>query len=63
MDRSYSKMQTFAEADNNYLYWSKKTFEERLSAAYFLTCSAYGLEYSTKHKLDKTICVLRKHEI
>lgn len=62
MDRSYAKMQTFAEADNNYEYWSKKSYVERLSAAYFLICSAYGLKHSSKHKLDKTVCVLRKQD-
>jgi len=62
MDRSYAKIQTFSEADNHYEYWSKKTFEERLSAAYYLTCHAYGLEHSSKHKLDKSVCVLRKYE-
>lgn len=61
MDKTFAKAQTFAEADDNKSYWNKKTYEERLNAAYFLICSAYNLSHSNLHSLDKKVCVCRKH--
>jgi len=61
LDKSYAKAQSFAEADNQYVYWEKQSVEERLKASWYITCQAYGLEYSTQHKLDKTVHSTRKH--
>jgi len=62
LDKSYSKAQSFKEADNQYDYWQQRSVEERLEASWYLTCQAFGLKYSTKHKLDRTIHFTRKHK-
>ena len=63
LDRSYAKAQSFEDADNQYDFWSKKSVGERLRASWYLTCQAYGLEYRTDHKLDRSIHSMRKHVV
>ena len=62
LDKSYSKSQSFKEADDHSEYWQDQSIEERLRASWYLICQAYGLEYSTKHKLDRTVHLIRKHK-
>jgi hypothetical protein len=42
---------------NNVDYWMKKSPRERLAAAWYLICCAYGIEYSTSSslRLDRTV--------
>lgn len=62
LDRTFSKTQKLEEQGFNEAYWLTKTPSERLAAAYYLTCCAYGLEYSADHKLDRTYCRAGKLE-
>ena len=62
LDKSYFKKQSLKEADNNRKYCLSKTPMERLNAAWYLTCHAYGIDPSKEHKLDKTIFSKRKHK-
>jgi hypothetical protein len=59
MDKTAFKMQTFEEADNNYGNWEMKSYAERLDAACYLICTAFGIKPSTK--LDRTVFSKRKH--
>ena len=63
LDKSYTKAQTFKEADNNLKYWKTKSVAERLSAAWYLTCLAYGLDPEKEHRLDPTVHSCREHPV
>ena len=54
LDKSYFKKQSIMEADHNELYWNTKSIEERLSAAWFLTCQAYNISFENPPPMDKT---------
>lgn len=60
LDRTAFKIQTFEEADNDRNYWLSKTPWERLLAAWFLSCTAYGLDPEKPQKLDRTAFSIRK---
>jgi len=59
MDKTVFKIQTFEEADNHYGKWVNKSYSERLDAAFYLICTAFGIKPSTK--LDRTAFSKRKH--
>lgn len=61
LDRTAFKIQSHSEADNQKNYWLKKTPEERFRAAWYLTCSAYGIDPENPPKLDKTLFSVRKN--
>ena len=61
LDKSYSRSQSFKKADNHSEYWKTQSVEERLRVSWYLICQAYGLEYSTKHKLDRAVDSTRKY--
>jgi len=61
LDKTYAKAQTFREADSNQKYWKTKTYAERLRAAWYLTCMAYGLDPNKTHRLDRSVHSYRKH--
>jgi hypothetical protein len=61
LDRHAFKMQTFQEADHTKSYWLKQSPEERLKAAWYLICSAYGLDYNNPPRLDRTVFKARKN--
>lgn len=63
LDRTQFKMHTFQEADNNYEYWSSKSHEERLEAAYYLISIAYGFDVENPPKMNKEIFSMRKCEL
>jgi len=44
-------------------YWGEKSIEERLQAAWYLTCKAYGLDPEKPLRLDKTVFSMRKHPV
>jgi len=62
LDKKAFAINTFAQADNNRAYWLKKTPKERLDAAWYLSCIAYGLDPRKKHKMDKTFFRIRKRD-
>jgi len=43
------------------LYWKNKSVEERLAAAWYLTCMAYGLDPDNPPRMDKTVFSSRMH--
>jgi hypothetical protein len=63
LDRTAFQIKKIEEQDNNVEYWLDRTPAERLSAAWYLICQAYNLEYRYDHKLDKTHFEMRKHEV
>jgi hypothetical protein len=63
LDKTAFKVQTFKEADNDRAYWLSKTPAERLQAAWYLTCAAYGLDPNKKHRMDKTVYSVKKHSL
>ena len=62
LDKTFGLAQTFAEADNNRAYWLQKDVSERLSAAWYLICKAYGIDPENPPGLDKTVFSMRKHQ-
>ncbi len=58
-DKTAFKVQTFEEADNHYGDWEKKSYSERLDAAFYLISQAFGVKPSTK--LDRTVFSKRKN--
>ena len=45
LDKTSFKIQTFEEADNTKNYWLNKTPVERWAAAWYLTASAFNIDY------------------
>jgi hypothetical protein len=60
LDRSAFSIQTFAEATHTRVYWLNKTPQERISAAWYLICVAYNLDYKVETKLDRNYFQMRK---
>ena len=61
LDKNAFKVQTFQEADNTRLYWMKQTPSERMKAAWYLICSAYGIDYNNPPRLDRNQFSMRKN--
>lgn len=59
-DKTKFKISTFEEADNNLAYWLSKSPKERLCASWYLTCCAYGLDYTKNHPVDRTVFTMKK---
>jgi len=55
LDRSVFKAMTVKEADDQQRDYSKKTIEERLEIAYYLTSIAYNFDINNPPRMDKTI--------
>jgi len=63
LDRTAFTIQTFAEAAHQRNYWLTRTPRKRLAAAWYLICSAYNLDRSKSHRLDRTVFAMRKQAI
>ncbi len=61
LDRTAFKIQSFEEAADTKEYWLSKTPDERLAAAWYLTCCAYGIDYDNPPRLDRTVFSMRKN--
>lgn len=61
LDRSQFKMQSFKEADNDYVHWQTKSLEERLLAAWYLISVAYNFDLNNPPRMDRSIFSMRKH--
>ncbi|MBL0237575.1 MAG: hypothetical protein IPQ02_13435 [Saprospiraceae bacterium] len=55
LDRLVFKAMTAKEADDQQRDYSKKTIEERLEIAYYLTSIAYNFDINNPPRMDKTI--------
>jgi hypothetical protein len=60
LDRTKFKAGKSEDQVNDRSCWLNKTPKERLAAAWYLICSAYGLEYRGDHKLDRTVFSMKK---
>ena len=54
------KARSFEEANSHYHIWENKTTKERLDAASYLICMAFGVEPTTR--LDRTVFSKRMHD-
>lgn len=61
LDRNSFKIQSFREADNTKEYWLKKTPAQRWAAGWYLSASAFNIDYKTPPPLDKTLFSMRKN--
>ena len=60
LDRTKFRAGKSEDQVNDRAYWLSQSPKERLGAAWYLICSAYGLEYRGDHKLDRTVFRMRK---
>lgn len=58
LDRSAFTATSAVAANDHVTYWKDKTYKERLEAAFYLICKAYGIDETTK--LDRTVFSMRK---
>jgi hypothetical protein len=59
-DKTIFKIQSFVDADNQYNYWSNKSFEDRLAASRELILVAYQLKVIGFPNLDKKVFTIKK---
>jgi hypothetical protein len=62
LDKNYFKKQTVREADHHETYWQGKSVEERLSAAWYLTCQAFNISFYDPPGIDNTCFNKRRRE-
>ena len=60
MDKTYFKKQTVHEADHNEDYWNERSIEERLAAAWYLTCQAFNISADNPPRMKKNLFKKRK---
>lgn len=60
LDRSFFKMGSHSESSDNRSYWSDKSSQERLKAAFYLNSVAYNFDINYPPKMDKTFFASRK---
>ena len=63
LDRTKFKLQSLDEANHQLTYWLSKTPAERLQAAWWLTCRAYGFDPAYPPRLDRTVFSARKQAL
>jgi hypothetical protein len=61
LDKTYSKAQTFAEAEKENLFAASVSYTERLNQAWYLTATAFGINPIQPPKMEKHISGCRKH--
>ncbi len=60
LDKTVFKAQSFEEADNDRAYWLLKTASERLQAAWYLSCVAFGLDPNEIQTMKKDVFSMRE---
>jgi hypothetical protein len=60
LDRQAFSIQSFESASHQRDYWLSKSPAERLAAAWYLTCVAWGLRPEELPRLDRTLFSMRK---
>jgi hypothetical protein len=63
LDRTAFTAQTIQQADNTRAYWLQQPPHERLRAAWWLTCHAFGIDYNNPPKMEKNFFSSRKHAV
>jgi len=58
LDRTAFKATNAKDADNHVADWKDKTPAQRMEAAFFLICHAYGINAGTR--IDKTVFSMKK---
>ncbi len=54
LDRTSFEITTFVKADDDSIYWSKKTSDERLEYSMLLNAVCHGFLNSERPKMDKS---------
>lgn len=62
LDKSYFKMQTFAEAEKENVFSKTVTLSERLNQGWYLSAMAHGIDPYNPSKMEKKLVSLRKHQ-
>jgi len=62
MDKTYAKIKTFEEADNNVDYWLSKTPAERFWGALRHSLRVYGYDPDDPPRMDKSHFEIRKRK-
>ena len=60
LDKTVSKMQTFAEAERSKVFAKDVSPEDRLRMAFHLTCTIYGIKEGDSLKVDRSVFSARK---
>lgn len=63
LDKTYSKAQTFADAEKGNIFPVTVSYTERLNQGWYLTAMAFGIDPSAPPKINKQITSVRKREI
>ena len=61
MNKSYSKVQTLADAEKDKLFLPTDSLSERLRQGWYLSAMAYGIDPVNPPKMEKHLVSLRKH--
>lgn len=62
LDRTAFSMGSSNAQEPAAVYWTKKTYTERLGAAFYLNSVAYNFNLSNPPKLDRTFFSMRKNK-
>ncbi|MEZ4987607.1 MAG: hypothetical protein R2795_21675 [Saprospiraceae bacterium] len=60
LDRTAFRTQSVESASRNYLYWKDKSVEDRLRAAWYLTCCAYQYSQDNPPRMERATVVKRE---
>ena len=60
LDKSISKMQTFAEAEKRKMFDKDISLADRLKMSFHLTCTIHGIKEGDPLRVDRTIFSARK---
>ncbi len=61
LDKSYSKCQTFAEAERDNLFLKTDSLSERLNQGWYLAAMAHGIDPYNPPKMERRLVSIRKH--
>ena len=62
LNKTFFVRQSAESADNQTAYWLRKSYEERLIAAYHLSLRAYGYDPQDSPKMEKSLFSSRKRK-
>ncbi len=61
LDKTVSKIQTFAEAESSNIFEESVTPYERLNQGWYLSAMVYGVDPYNPVKMEKRLVSIRKH--